>query len=655
MDTRVRGVVAGLLLGLAASVAQPGLAFEWEQVTEADWAVAEDPDKDIRDAVMIFEKIRVDDENMVDRKTYYSVYRRIRILSGEGRSWGDVVAPYIKKTQKLEDIQGRTLHRDGDVFDLKESYIFDKEVVAGEGTKVKQKAFSLPAVSEDCIIEYYVKYRLDESPHVWIIQKDIHMLDGEYVWRFCRGRGLRGTEFRNFAKTDAPNYVVLHAEEHLNIDSRPSLKDPDELVFTIEDVPAFRSEPFSLPDIALKWQMRHYYGEPGVAASFWGDICRDFEANLKEFTSYNDRLQKVIENFPYMSSDLERVNTAYDWLNSNIRNVNLDESDEEVEGNGCVDHVVMHGYGNSLEISSLFYDMLREMEIDAKMAFGINRNENMFIPDAKYWQFDRSLVAVPQAGGGYAFYKPGYDYLAPGQLDWYNEGTTALVVGDPDEQFFAIPISDAAMNEKSRSLELTIGEDLHLAGTMTEEATGQPARLHRIGMRKSDNAGVKQYLKECLAGSVPTFDADSLAVENLENNRRTLGIRCLVEANFEGQQVGSRLLLMPSDLFSKHENPFTTDERAHEIDFNYAHRTIESIDLDMPERWAVETVPSDTTFSNRVGECRISFKVLESGLSIESRFTIAEPVWQPEAYEDIKKLFQARKTFSETTVVISRP
>jgi hypothetical protein len=75
----------------------------------------------------------------------------------------------------------------------------------------------------------------------------------------------------------------------------------------------------------------------------------------------------------------------------------------------------------------------------------------------------------------------------------------------------------------------------------------------------------------------------------------------------------------------------------------------------MPEGWVVETMPSDSTFSNRVGECRILFKALESGLSIESRFTITEPVWQPETYEDIKRLFQARKTFSETAVVISRP
>ena len=46
--------------------------FEWLPVTDADWSVSEDSVKGIRDAVMLFEKIIVNDTKLIDGKSYYS-------------------------------------------------------------------------------------------------------------------------------------------------------------------------------------------------------------------------------------------------------------------------------------------------------------------------------------------------------------------------------------------------------------------------------------------------------------------------------------------------------------------------------------------------------------------------------------------------------
>jgi hypothetical protein len=635
-------------------IAVSALSFEWQQVTDADWAITEDPDRGIRDAVIVFEKIVVDDEDLLDDKSYYTAYRRIRILSPEGREWGDVVSEHFHKDQKIEEIRGRTIHRDGTTYSLDESQIHEKEVFVAEGVKVKQKAFSLPQVSDDCIVEYYMKYRFDESPHLWVIQKDIYMLEAEYLWKFCRGKGLAGSEYRKFPGEVSPNYVVLGADEILNVERRPSLKKPKEIVFTIEDVPAFDSEPFAPPDIALKWQMRHYYGEPGAAAAFWGDICKDFGEFLTEYTHYNHLAVDVIEDFGQMRYPLQKIRTSYAWLNENIRNTDLDDTDEELEGNGCVSAVIHHEYGNSFDISITFYDMLREMDIDAKLAFTIDRNDNVFIEDAKYWQFERSLVAVPDKAGGYTFYKPGYDYLAPGELHWFSEGTRALVIGDEREQFYEIPFSDAQSNQRSRDLVLKLSEDLRLTGAFTEECEGQPARSHRAQLRKATETEVTQYLKEFLSANFPGFEADSLSVEGADNTRVPLTIHGRVEADFVGQQMGGRLLLNPDDLLSKQENPLTSDQRKCDIMFDYASETNEKVILNLPDGWAVEALPNDTTFSNPVGECRISFSKPDRALSISRRFTIVRPNWEATAYNDVRQLFQMRQAFNQLAVMLNK-
>jgi hypothetical protein len=412
MAKRVVSAFACLLLWTSVFTAQPGLCIEWQPVTEVDWAVAEDPDRGGYGAVIIFEKVAIDDENMFEDASYYSVYQRIRILSAEGRNWGEIIIPDLAAEQEISEIKGRTLHRDGDSFDLKESHVYEKEVLIGEGIKARQKAFWLPAVTADCIVEYYIEYRLDESPNIWVIQKDIPMLYGECVWRVCRGKGLRGTDYRDFLNEGSPQYVALYVAEQFKVEKRPPIDDFEEMVFRVSNVPAFQPEPFSPPGIAVKWQMRRFYGQPGGAPSYWRNRSNAFEENLKAFTSINQRLQEVVAGFPEMSSDVQRVDTACDWLNNNIRNVDLDRIGSDAEANRCVDHVVMHGYGNSLEINTLLFAMLRQMGIDAKFAFTINRNDNLFVSDAKYWQFDRTLVAVPVAGTGYAFLKGGYDYLA---------------------------------------------------------------------------------------------------------------------------------------------------------------------------------------------------------------------------------------------------
>jgi hypothetical protein len=426
-----------------------------------------------------------------------------------------------------------------------------------------------------------------------------------------------------------------------------------ELVFTAADVPAFEQEPFSPPDIALKWQVRHYYGGPETAAAFWAQRSEGFAENLKFFTSQNERLRRVLDGLPETPA-AGGVQAAYGWLNENIININLDEVTGEVEGNGCVDDVITHGYGNSLEISSVFYDMLRQMTIGAKIAFAVNRNDNVFISDARYWQFDRTLVAIPDGTGGYTFYKPGYDYLAPGQVDWYSEGTTALIVGDRDRRFTTVPLSAAGINRTSRDLTLSMSENLRLEGTMTEYCEGQPARSHRVPLRNSSEAEVVQYLRDHLAEILPRLGASAPSVDHLEDNRQPLVISCSVEGDYSGQQMGSKLLFRPYHFLGKQESPFTQEGRAYSLVFEYAHETVENLNLDLPPGWRADATPNDTTFSNQVGECGISFVASDEGLTIRRVFVLSSPLWEASVYEDVRSLFQARQAFSEIAVVLSR-
>ncbi len=653
MNRKVESTWIILCICMVPLLASAGEDFQWEPITDSDWSVSEDPLRGIHDAVMIFERIVADDQEWLSDKCYYRIYRRIRILSSEGRRLGDVVVPYTRKEAKLEDIRGRTVHRDGREFALTESQVYEKEVLKAEGMKIKQKSFSLPAISDDCIIEYYIKYRLHDSPHLWLIQKDMFMIEGEYVWRFYRGEGLSSEQYQVVADKLAPNYLAMAPDTLMEIEQRPSIKAPEEVVFTVSETPAFESEPYSPPDRALRWQLRHYYGESRAPAAYWGNLSGSISDDLREFAKKNKRVREVTKSFGQLTSSEEKVHAAYTWLQENIRNTDYDDSNDEFKDNECADDVIKRGYGTARDINMTLCDMLREMNIDAKMAFGTDRDENLLVYDAKYWQFDRSLVAVFGEDKRYRFYDPGGKCLPVGGVAWFNEGTSVLVVGDMNRQFLKIPFSDAMSNQTTRHELLTMNEESEVRGRMIENHKGHSARPYRLRLSASAEKEITDHLQEEFLEHFPNGEADSFSIAGLGDIDEPITIECNMTIPSVGQKMGNRVLLKPSELFSGLENPFKSDTREHPIMFDYASEIIETLTVNFPGTWAVEALPSDSVFSNQIGQCQIAFTTFGNTLSVQRMFTLNRPSWPAARYEDVKKLFQTRQALAEMIVVLT--
>src|SRR6266851_6064031 len=88
-----------------------------------------------------------------DRDWYRSEYLRIKILSEEGKKYGDVEVRHIALLSVVDHIKARTIRPDGTIapFDGK---TFDKVVVKMGGVRLIAKTFTLPDVQVGSIIEY---------------------------------------------------------------------------------------------------------------------------------------------------------------------------------------------------------------------------------------------------------------------------------------------------------------------------------------------------------------------------------------------------------------------------------------------------------------------------------------------------------------------
>lgn len=654
-------VLLALVFCVAAPCAIAGEEFKWEPITAADWDVAADSTAGGRNAIMLFEKIYVDDVKFLsDNKSYYTLYRRIKVFSAEGREWGDVTVPMLNLKQKIELIMGRTILPSGEEFVLAPTQIFEKEIIKAKGFKMKEKSFSLPGMADGCIIEYVIKYRLPRPQNLWLIQKNIPLRSGELRWRFARMSSRDGWYWGIFmSKHMTPNHLWLPEDLKVTVKELPTLKAPEEIVFGVRDIAAFEDEPHAFPDIALKAQLRYYYSGQVAAAAYWSEVANNMDTAFEPFAEKNKRVQELVKQWQTLEDDDKKVAAAYEWMQRNLKNITY-EDDETPAGNfkdnKTADQVLQRGYGSQLDLTLLFFDMLREMNIDAKLAFVVDRDDNIFIQNAKYWQFDRALVAVrhPPVEGRFRFYAPGERYLPPTQVPWYNEGVSALVLGLPAQQFAAIPFSAHNYNRTSRVFALQLGDEAKLIGQMSEQRLGHASRELHLLLGEANDTEREQKLKDNLKEELPNLEIDSLQIVAGEQHGASIKLMCKVAFPEIESGPGSRMLLQPFEYVNHETNPFQAATRKTALLFDYSHELIEVMNITLSEAWALDALPADTAFSNAVGHCEMRFVQMGATISVQRIFRLHRPYWQASDYAAVRKLFQTQQAFNGIALVLKR-
>lgn len=653
-----------LLLPVVSARADKEPEFTWSEVSEADWSIRDDSAYTESDAVMLFEKVTMDDRKVQDKKSYRTIYRRIRILSDAGRSWADVAAPFVALNQEIKDVRGRTLLPDGAIIPLEPDQVFEKTVVKTKGEEFKQRTFSLPSVTDDCIIEYMIKYFTPGYVPQWIIQKDIPLLKAECRWYIAEiGVHYLLSDFIDeIAANAAPNWIWLNTGTARDVTKLPTPEAATELVFETADVPAFESEPHGLPDSFLRSKLLFYYGTTTSPTSYWGERSISVARSVVRFCKKNKRLKKIVESFGDLESDEEKTRAAFEWVQDSITNVTYVDLYEYKDGKKkkkkepkyteTIDDVIKRRYGWSRDIDYLFWSMLKEMGIEAKIAKAKARFDDLFVRQAKYWQFDRTLVAVPVGVDKYKFYAPGQPCTPIDHVPWFCEGVEVLMA-DADRYISVVPFSRPAQSTIKRSYTLNIAESLEMEGSVTSETTGHISRSLRITAFDEPVDEIEKLLRDELSDELCNAELDSLQFKHLEDVNQPL----IMDANLQFPDltdIGGRILLKPFDFLTCGENPFHAVERRGSLLFPFAYELEESASFTLPSGWEIEALPSDTSYTNLAGNCAVSYANVDGTLKLTCSFVLTSPFWYPDDYLYIKRLFQSRQDQANSIVVLAK-
>ena len=630
------------IFGLPASRA----ADDWLPIPPADLALKDNPKNPGAHAMILYRESDVD-----SKESWVKEYVRVKIFTQEGTSEGNVEIPFLKGNVDVREIRGRTIQPDGTVtkFDGK---VFEKVVVKASGFKFLAKTFTMPDVHPGSIVEY--KYREQSDPSYlynekWTVSGELYTRDARFSFKPYTGPGSVPFIYRQFG---------------LSNNALPQLQKDGSYLMDIHDIPGIEEEAYMLPAKVLESRVEFYYRNPDDPPSetvdhYWNRLGKKSSDELDRFVNKKDALANDLRATVAPSDPPEvKLQKIYGRVQK-LRNLSFEDSksakeqkQEQLKSNSSVEDVLKHGYGNAREINYTFVGLARAAGFDATEVFVAPRNNNLFYPQMKdSGQLGADIVWV-RAGAKEYYLDPSAEDFPFGSLPWYETSTDGMRVSKQGGEMIKTPAPTVSEANISRQADLEVNEDGLAVGKLEVSFTGQPGALWREENRKADETGRRKAMEDKIKEWLPAGSSFELAsITNWDKNSLPLHADGTVKIPNFGNIAGRRMLL-PADVFRSTETKaFQSAKRVNRIYFSYPYEVTDSVTLQAPAGYRIETVPNPNQVKPGVVSYEISATQHGNSVEVKRHLVVAGIIFPVTNYPALRHFFNSVETNDDSQIV----
>ncbi len=564
-------------------------------------------------------------------KRTHTLYVRLKVLTEEGRSYGDVELPYGEDLT-LKSVEARVVHSDGNAI-VFSGEAYDKLIDKGKHSERKSKVITLPDVQVGSILEYRIVY--DISGQVgwypeWYVQKRFFVRRAHYEY---------APDDFNYL---IPRYFsVLPKGVDVHFDAKHKLYTLD-----AENIPALVEEDYEPPMESLSYRVLFFYTDAKSPEDYWRAAGTGWSKAVNDFITA-DNLRKIAPQLIHPSdSETDKARKLY---NAVIGLENTDFTRERSKSEDKAERVKIREAvdvwkarrGNSNELALLFIGLAREAGIKAYAAKVVDRSGSVFMPEFLSTRQLEAFVVIVNLDGKEVFLDPGEPYCPFGTLSWKHSGTKGLRQTDRGTETIATPSLGYKSSTIARTADISIDASGNVAGTLRLSMTGNTALHWRQRVLMSDEVEVKRALEQSLKRGLP----EGLAV-GLKELKGASDSNAPLIAAFEvhgvlGSVAGKRMIV-PATLFEAGGGAlFTEESRVNPIDLEYPYVAQDEVRIHVSSPLAVESVPQDGELAlPRNALYKVSFKQ-EGGVVSSSRlFLLANSLYAADEYPALRDFFR---------------
>jgi hypothetical protein len=631
-----------LILAIPARAEQP-----WEPISPEELKMTSEPKAPKAPAIYLMRKVDRDDAQSTE-----SVYLRIKVLTDEGRAFGNVEIAYIASQESIRALQARVVHADGSIVEF-DGTIYDKPLLKAHGVKQMAKSFTLPGVDVGSIIEY--RYRR-QMRYGWIFDS-----------RWLLSADLF-TRYGKFSLRPADDWLLRWSWPiGLPPDTTQPLQTGGVIRLETHDVPAFVSEEYMPPENAMKFRVEFVYADPESNQrnedDYWKAQTKRAYGRVKSFARTSKTLEQEVARLVQPGDSPETQARKLYARAQQLRNLSFERraTEQEVDReklatNDTADDVLKHGYGDGDEVTLFFYALLRAAKIDASVLLVSTRDDYIFDPRMMNGHQLNTCVVMATFGNDTMYLDPGVSFMPFGYLPWNETGVQGLRLGPHGAVEWAVTsLPGPAESRVERKVVVKLDTSGTLEGKVTATYTGLEASRRRIAERNEDATERRKFLEDEIEADVPT----GIDVK-LTNSPDWTGAETPLVAEFEfsvpgwAAAAGNRALV-PVGLFGGSEKHiFEHGARVHPLYFSHPYQHTDEISIELPPGWQVASMPKPRAVDIKVIKYGSSAQLNGTTLTLKRELLLNTIMIQQKFYPQVHDFFQAVRAGDEDQIVITR-
>lgn len=650
LSTRLQSpsFVSFLFALLVTLLSNPSWAVGFQPASPDELKMASEPKAAGAPAIILFRQVDRDDRG---HTAHEDVYFRIKILTEEGRKYGDIEIPFRKEQGDVVNIHARTIEPDGTIVNFT-GKAFDKSIVKSRGLKYMAKTFTLPNVQIGSILEYY--YTTDFSENYvfdshWILSNELFTkhakfslkpYTSDYIpWnvRWTWNKLPPGTA----QPAEAPNHVI-------NLEA--------------SDIAAFQTEDYMPPENELKARVDFIYSEDGFEKepnTYWKKIGKKRNAQLESFIGKRKAMDEAVAEIvsPGDSPEvkLQKIYARVQQLRNTSYEVEKTEQEQKRAKEKDLNNVELvwkKQYANGGELTWLFLALARSAGFEASGMWVSDRQNYFFLPQTMDGRRLDANVVVVKLNGKDVFFDPGAAFTPFGMLPWVETGVNGLKLDKDGGTWLQTTLPESRESGIQRKAELKLSDTGELEGKLAVTYTGLEASQRRVQQRLTDEAERRKFLEDEVREAIPV--ACDVELTNQPDWKSSSSLVAEYTLKVTGWVSGAgRRALLPVGLFAAPEKHlFDHAERVHPIYFEFPFQRSDDVSIDLPLGWQISTVPKPENLDAKAVTYTLEAKNDKGTLHLNRALNVDILMLPAEKYQALRKIFQIVRTVDEEQVIL---
>lgn len=627
-----------LLLAIASPVL---LRAQFQQPTAEELKMTADPKAPGAAAVYLYRE-----EICNDTEQTYSYYERIKVLTDKGKEMATISLPYVRGSEKVTDIKGRTIHADGSIVALTAT---PEDMMNFKAKKYQENTivFTLPSVEVGSILEYRVTLRYNESMPLptWNIQQPEFIHKAHYALHFYNGS----------------SYSLMYS---LKVDSGAKLiSKKDDSSLDLDDIPPLPDEDWMPPLNTFKWRLEFYLSSFNSAKEFWESADKTWADAVKEFINPNGYLKKAAAQIVAPAdSDEQKARKIYaavqklDNTSFSRQKSTAERKKEKIKDINNAGDVWKQQSGYDDNIALLYVALARAAGLKAWPMKVVDRNRAIFDPSyLSTYQLD-DYLAIVELNGKDVYLDPGQKMCPFGSLHWKHTLATGLRLTEKGAITATTPAGTYMESVVMPSADLMIDADGGVKGKVRMAMNGPEALRWRQLALENDEAEVRKQFIESKRGDLPEgVQAEFDHFLSLDDS--TVNLIAYVNVSGSLGSVTGKHIFLPGLFFeSRAKHPFVAqDKRITPIDLHYPKMEQEDVVYHLPSGYTVESAPKipDLLWPNHA-LLRMNFTTRNGTVEVVRAFVRNFTMLRSEDYNDLHDYYLKIAAADQQPLVLTR-